>query len=327
LVIPLAVGAAGCFSGLVDVEGLSETQRSDASSLDGGQDALSDTPSAESSLPDTSLPDTSLPDTSLPDTSSPDTSSDAQPDSPTPDSSDAPLDSSSPEAGDAFDDSPDTSDASGGWCETQGAGALFCDDFENAIAWDAYNVSPKSYLEITSALSLSPEHALEFHSDALTQAGTGEGFRTKSMAASSQAITFSYGLWVEQVPANQGASIPSQWVLRDGSELVLRLSILIAIPYEVSLEIEVRPPGQQASYLHYPFATSVDPGQWVEVKYVLSASPRKLSIYFDNAIAINDVPLTMLDGSPVASEIRVGGCYVEAPSDPWTFVYDNVLFR
>jgi hypothetical protein len=310
----LAVGASGCFSGLVDVDGLADTPRSDASppsdaasSSDGGQDA-SESDAAEVDAADTDAADSDASpiDGSWPDVPQPD----SQPE----------------EAGDALEDPPETPDA-GGWCETQGAGALFCDDFEEAVVWDEYIVSSKAQLELTTAFSSSPEHALEFHADALTQQGTGEGYRAKSMGAFGQEFTLSYELRVEQVPSAGGAAIASQLILRDSAGLELRLSILVDIPYDVSLEVESRPSGQQPSYSNYPLATALPTGHWAKVAYSVSPAPRKLSVRVDGSPAVTDLPLTMLDGSELEAEIRIGGCYVEAPSDPWTLLYDNVSFR
>ena len=317
IVVIMGAGLPGCFSGLVDTDGL-------ATAVDAG---AGDTATADA--PDAVAPD--APDAVLQDATDANDAHDVQdapPDSSVPDADASDPDAqdvSTPDAQDAPSDTPaDTTPVA--WCEAHGAGALFCDDFDGAIVWDDYVISPKATLALSTAQFSSPPRSLAFATEVLTAAGTGEAYRVKTFGTTTAPVVWSYDALVKQVPP-QGASILGQMVLRDGSDNRVRLSLLIEIPYVVTLEVETRLSGQPASYTHYPLAVEPPSGVWSNVRYTVSSSPRKLSIRIDDVPAIDGLPLSMLSGASVQGEVRVGGCYVEAPSEPWQFFYDNVLLR
>jgi len=298
IAVIIGAGLSGCFSGLVDTDGLAE----DAGAGDTG-------------TPD--VPDAAVQDAS--DASDAHDGQDAAPDS-SPD-----ADASDPDAHDALPDTPaDTTPVT--WCEGHGAGALFCDDFDGAVVWDDYLVSPKATLALSTTQSSSSPRSLAFATEVLTAEGTGEAYRMKTLGTTTAPVVWSYDALVKQVPP-QGASILAQMVLQDGSDNFVRLSLLIEIPYVVTLEVETRLSGQPATYTHYPLAVEPPSGVWSNVTYTVSSSPRELSIRIDDAPAIDGLSLSMLSGASVQGEVRVGGCYVAAPSEPWQFFYDNVLLR
>ncbi len=317
IVVVVGAGLSGCFSGLVDTEGLAgadantqDTATADAPVQDAGDagdvhdssDALADSTETDADAPDSDAQETALPDVQ-------DAPSDATPDTPTDTPSDTPT------------DSPPVP-----WCEAHGAGALFCDDFDGATVWDDYVISPKATLSISTAQFLSPPRSLAFASEALSAEGTGEGYRAKAFGSTTAPVEWSFAALAKQVPP-QGAAILGQMLLQDGSDNRVRLSLLVEIPYVVKLEVETRLAGQSASYSHYPLAAEPPSGAWSNVTYTVSSSPRKLSIRVDGAPAIDGLALSMLSGASVQGEIRVGACYVAAPSQPWQFFYDNVLLR
>jgi hypothetical protein len=298
IAVIMGAGLSGCFSGLVDTDGLAE-----------------DAGAGDTATPD--VPDAAVQDAS--DASDAHDGQDAAPDS-SPD-----ADASDPDAQDSLPDTPaDTTPVT--WCEAHGAGALFCDDFDGAVVWDDYLISPKATLALSTTQSSSSPRSLAFATEVLTAEGTGEAYRMKTLETTTAPVVWSYDALVKQVPP-QGASILAQMVLQDGSDNRVRLSLLIKIPYVVTLEVETRLSGQPATYTHYPLAVEPPSGVWSNVTYTVSSSPRKLSIRIDDAPAIDGLALSMLSGASVQGEVRVGGCYVAAPSEPWQFFYDNVLLR
>jgi hypothetical protein len=319
IVVVIGAGLSGCFSGLVDTDGLAgaDAGKADAATADAPDAVVQDGPDASDAHDVQEMPsDSSAPDGDASDASDPD----AQ-DASTQDAQDAPPDT----LPDTPSDTPaDTTPVA--WCDAHGAGALFCDDFDGAIVWDDYVISPKATLALSTAQFSSPPRSLAFATEALTAAGTGEAYREKTLGTTTAPITWSYDALVKQVPP-QGASILAQMVLRDGFDNRVRLSLLIEVPYVVTLEVETRLSGQPATYTHYPLAVEPPLGAWSNVSYTVSPSPRKLSIRIDDVPAIDGLPLSMLSGASVQGEVRVGGCYVAAPSEPWQFFYDNVLLR
>jgi len=319
IVVVIGAGLSGCFSGLVDTDGLAEPDagKGDAATADAPDAVVQDGPDAsdahdvQEAPPDSPAPDGDASDASDPDAQDASTEDalDAPPDTPTDTPSDTPADTT-PVA----------------WCDAHGAGALFCDDFDGAIVWDDYLISPKATLALSTTQSSSPPRSLAFATEVLTAEGTGEAYRVKTFGTTTGPVVWSYDALVKQVPL-QGASILAQMVLQDGSDNRVRLSLLIEIPYVVTLEVETRLSGQSATYTHYPLAVELPSGVWSNVTYTVSSSPRKLSIRIDDAPAIDGLALTMLSGASVQGEVRVGGCYVAAPSEPWQFFYDNVLLR
>jgi hypothetical protein len=311
--IAVTIGAAlsGCFSGLVDTDGLAaaaDAGTGDAATADVPDAVVQDASDASDAQDVQDAPPDSSPEADASDASDPDA-----------------QDVATPDVQDALPDTPaDTTPVA--WCGAYGAGALFCDDFDGAIAWDDYLVSPKATLALSTTQSSSPPRSLAFATEVLTAEGTGEAYRIKTFGTTTAPVVWSYDALVKQVPP-QGASILAQMVLRDGSDNRVRLSLLIEIPYVVKLEVETRLSGQAATYTHYPLAVEPPSGVWSNVTYTVSSSPRKLSIRIDDAPAIDGLALSMFSGASVQGEVRVGGCYVAAPSEPWQFFYDNVLLR
>jgi hypothetical protein len=312
IVVITGAGLSACFSGLVDTDGLAasaDAGNGDAATADVPDAVVQDAPDASDAHDVQDAPDSSMPDADASDPDAQDVS--------TPDAHDAPSDTPA-------DTPPDTTPVA--WCEANGAGALFCDDFDGATVWDDYVISPKATLALSTAQSSSPPRSLAFATEVLTAEGTGEAYRVKSFGTTAAPVVWSYDALVKQVPP-QGASILAQMVLRDGSDNRVRLSLLIEVPYVVTLEVETRLSGQAATYAHYPLAVEPPSGVWSNVTHTVSSSPRKLSIRINDAPAIDGLALSMLSGASVDGEVRVGGCYVAAPSEPWQFFYDNVLLR
>lgn len=279
----------GCFSSLVDLEGIEGEADTGPAAADASADAVE--ASADASTSDGSADDTAV--------------SDAPDDAP-------PVDATG-------EDGPVL-----GWCESQGPSAVFCDDFDQAILWDDEIVSPKASLGVSTSQASSAPRSLAFSVEPVTQSGQGEAYRRKQLPALAGSFSFSLQVWLEEVPVDQGEMIPVQLVLEDGSDLTLRLSILAETPYGTQLEVETIDQGQK-SYDHYGLVSDVALGKWVRLAYRVSAAPRKLSLYADGEPMLQDLALASLGDGEIAPEIRVGGCYVSAPSEAWKVYYDNVL--
>ena len=315
LLATAAIG--GCFSTLVTLDDLGSGDAVNDAGAETGADAGANADANADVIPETGA------DVDPVDGSD---SSDAADGADTPEAAQDAFDA--PEAADAAVEVEAETDADGRWCDQNGMGALFCDDFDGALVWDEEIVSPAAQLQVTTSDAQSPPRSLEFHSNAFTQGGQGEAYRVKNVAATSAALAFSYAFFLDTVPSSQGATIPTQLILRDGNGVTLRLSILVTAPYAMKLETERQASGQTTQYKDYSFAVQAAQHQWVTVSYQVTASvPRKLDVMIDGQLALEGLALDDLQGLEVTPSIWVGACYVEAPTDPWTLRFDNVLLR
>jgi len=322
-----ATVVTGCFTTLVEVDDLGSGEAGADAQAEAGGDAPAD--SAPDQGADAEPSDAADAGADVGSDASEDAAVDGADDAVDADgNTDAAPDQDAPDVTDAPVDTVADSDASGGWCDTNGVGAVFCDDFEGALVWDGENVSPASSLTVTTAGALSPPRSLELHVNAFSQGGDGEAYRTQHAGPTSGALTFSYAMYLDTVASSQGAVIPSQLVLVDGGGVELRLSILITTPYAVKLETETRIPGQSTKYDEYSLVGQPPLGGWVTLAYQVSESnPRELSITLDGQPALQGLALDVLQTAQVTPSVHLGACYAEAPSDPWTIRYDNVLLR